>query len=217
LPLTDEAGRTQSLGQTVGPDNSPYFELNMDPKSYNSKVWATEISYTLPDQAKLNLLRYAELKESFSQLVKELEILKNQPKTLPSDVSEINAKQLRTNSIIASITNQMTFQAFYVEPTSAKALQLPLLPRGTVVGEVDFVSLAALKLELEALTSRLTLQNTSKPTSTPTPKSNANSKANSKAKLTVLSCLKGKVLKKVTGVNPKCPAGYKQIAKALTK
>lgn len=211
--LTDEAGRTQSLGQTVGPDNSPYFELNMDPKSYNSKVWATEISYTLPDQAKLNLLRYAELKESFSQLVMGLEILKNQPKTLPTDVSEINAKQLRTNSIIASITNQMTFQAFYVEPTSAKALQLPLLPRGTVVGEVDFDSLAALKSELETLTSRLTLQNTSKPTPTPTPKSNANSKA----KLTVLSCLKGKVLKKVTGVNPKCPAGYKQIAKALAK
>ena len=107
----------------------------------------------------------------------------------------------------------MAFQAFYVEPTSAKALQLPLLPRGTVVGEVDFDSLAALKSELETLTSRLTLQNTSKTTPSPSPKSNANSKA----KLTVLSCLKGKVLKKVTGVNPKCPAGYKQIAKAFAK
>jgi len=209
--VTDEAGRTQSLGQIVGPDNSPYFDLNMDPKSYNSKVWATEISYTLPDQAKLNLVRYAELKETFSQLVIGLEILKNQPKTLPSDVSEINTKQLRTNSIIASITNQMAFQAFYVEPTSAKALQLPLVPRGTIVGEVDFVSLAALKLELETLASRLTLQNASKPT--PSPKSNTNSQT----KLIVLTCLKGKALKKVTGVNPKCPAGYKQIAKALAK
>jgi len=209
--VTDEAGRTQSLGQIVGPDNSPYFDLNMDPKSYNSKVWATEISYTLPDQAKLNLVRYAELKETFSQLVIGLEILKNQPKTLPSDVSEINTKQLRTNSIIVSITNQMAFQAFYVEPTSAKALQLPLVPRGTIVGEVDFVSLAALKLELETLASRLTLQNASKPT--PSPKSNTNSQT----KLIVLTCLKGKALKKVTGVNPKCPAGYKQIAKALAK
>lgn len=211
--VTDEAGRTQTTGQTVGPDNSPYFDLNMDPKSYNSKVWATPISYTSPDQAKLNLARYAELKETFSQLVKGLEILKNQSKTYPSDVSEINTKQLRTNSIIDAITNQMAVQAFYVEPTSAKALQLPLVPRGTIVGEVDFVSLAALKLELDTLTSRLTLQNTSNPTPTPTPKSNANSKT----KLIVLSCLKGKALKKVTGINPKCPAVYKQIAKALAK
>ena len=209
--VTDEAGRTQSLGQIVGPDNSPYFDLNMDPKSYNSKVWATEMSYTLPDQAKLNLVRYAELKETFSQLVKDLEILKNQSKTLPSDVSEINTKQLRTNSIIASITNQMAFQAFYVEPTSAKALQLPLVPRGTIVGEADFNSLAVFKSELEALKSRLTLQNTSK--SVPTPKSSGNSQT----KLIVLSCIKGKVIKKVTGVKPKCPTGYKQIARALAK
>ena len=209
--VTDEAGRTQSLGQIVGPDNSPYFDLNMDPKSYNSKVWATEISYTLPDQAKLNLVRYAELKETFSQLVKDLEILKNQSKTLPGDVSEINTKLLRTNSIIASITNQMAFQAFYVEPTSAKALQLPLVPRGTIVGEADFNSLAVFKSELEALKSRLTLQNTSK--SVPTPKSSGNSQT----KLIVLSCIKGKVIKKVTGVKPKCPTGYKQVAKAFVK
>lgn len=209
--VTDEAGRTRSLGQVVGPDNSPYFDPNMDPKSYNSKVWATEMSYTLPDQAKLNLVRYAELKETFSQLVKDLEILKNQSKTLPGDVSEINTKLLRTNSIIASITNQMAFQTFYVEPTSAKALQLPLVPRGTIVGEADFNGLAVFKSELEALKSRLTLQNTSK--SVPTPKSSGNSQT----KLIVLSCIKGKVIKKVAGVKPKCPTGYKQIARALAK
>ena len=209
--LIDEAGRTQSLGQSVGSDNSPYFDLNMDPKSFNSKVWATGISYILPDQAKLNFARYVELKETLSQLVKGLDTLKSQSMTLPSDVSEINAMQVRTKSIIISITNEMAFQAFYIEPTSAKALQLPLVSRGTIVEEVDFISLEALKSELETLKSRLTIQNTPKPTSTP--KSNASSQN----KLIVLSCLKGKILKKVTGVNPKCPAGYKQIAKALAK
>jgi hypothetical protein len=209
--LIDDAGRTQSLGQIVGSDNSPYFDLNMDPKSFKSKVWATGISYTLPDQARLNLARYVELKEAFSQLVKGLEILKNQSMTLPSDVSEINMKQLQTNSIIASITNEMAFQAFYIEPTSTKALQLPLVPRETIVGEVDFNSLTVLKSELETLKSRITLQNTPKPTSSPKPI------ASSQAKLIVLSCLKGKVLKKVTGLNPKCPTGYKQIAKVPAK
>jgi hypothetical protein len=152
-----------------------------------------------------------ELKEVFSQLVKGLEILKNQSMTLPSDVSEINTKQLQTHSVIASITNEMAFQAFYIEPTSAKALQLPLVPRETIVGEVDFNSLTVLKSELETLKSRITLQNTPKPTSSPKPI------ASSQAKLIVLSCLKGKVLKKVTGVNPKCPTGYKQIAKVPAK
>ena len=211
--VTDEAGRTQTAEQTVSSDNSPYFDLNMDLKTYSfySKVWATGVTYTLPDQAKLNFARYAELKETLSQLVKELETLKTQSKTLPSDVSDINTKQLRANSLIISITNEMAFQAFYIEPTSAKALQLPLVPRGTIVGEVDFESLTAFKSELEALKSRLTLQNTVKATPSASPT------AISKPKLFVLSCLKGKILKKVTGVNPKCPTGFKQIAKTLAK
>jgi hypothetical protein len=32
----------------------------------------------------------------------------------------------------------------------------------------------------------------------------------SKTKLISISCVKGKVTKKVTAVNPKCPAGYKK-------
>jgi len=211
--VTDEAGRTQTAEQTVSSDNSPYFDLNMDLKTYSfySKVWATGVTYTLPDQAKLNFARYAELKETLSQLVKELETLKTQSKTLPSDVSDINTKQLRANSLIISIANEMAFQAFYIEPTSAKALQLPLVPRGTIVGEVDFESLTAFKSELEAVKSRLTLQNTVKATPSASPN------VISKPKLFVLSCVKGKILKKVTGVNPKCPSGFKQIAKTLAK
>jgi hypothetical protein len=30
------------------------------------------------------------------------------------------------------------------------------------------------------------------------------------AKTTTISCIKGKLTKKVTGINPKCPAGYKK-------
>jgi len=211
--VTDEAGRTQTAEQTVSSDNSPYFDLNMDLKTYSfySKVWATGMAYTLPDQAKLNFTRYAELKETFSQLVKELETLKTQSMTMPSDVSDINTKQLRANSLIISITNEMAFQAFYIEPTSTKALQLPLVPRGTIVGEVDFDSLTAFKSELEILKSRLTLQNTAKASPSASPN------VISKTKLIVLSCTKGKILKKVTGVDPKCPSGYKQILKSFVK
>ncbi len=212
-PLTDEAGRTQTAEQTVGSDNSPYFDLNMDLKTYssNSKVWATGITYTLPNQAKLNFARYSELKETLSQLFIELDTLKTQSMTLGSDVSEINTMQLRAKSLVTSITNEMAFQAFYIEPTVARALQLPVVPRGTIVGELDFDSLAGFKSELEALKSRLILKNTSKATPS------TSLKAVSNSKLITLSCAKGKVLKKVIGMSPKCPIGYKQIGKAVSK
>jgi hypothetical protein len=32
------------------------------------------------------------------------------------------------------------------------------------------------------------------------------------AKKTTITCIKGKITKKVTGVNPKCPIGYKKKA-----
>ena len=34
-------------------------------------------------------------------------------------------------------------------------------------------------------------------------------------KATTITCIKGKLTKKVTAVNPKCPTGYKQTAKVL--
>jgi len=37
----------------------------------------------------------------------------------------------------------------------------------------------------------------------------AKAKANSLTKKTTLTCVKGKLIKKVTGINPKCPTGYK--------
>lgn len=37
-----------------------------------------------------------------------------------------------------------------------------------------------------------------------------NSKIGSTKKKTTISCVKGKIVKKITGVNPKCPSGYKK-------
>ncbi len=141
----------------------------------------------------------------------DLENLKTKPMTLQSDVSEIDSLRIRLNSLISSITNEMAFQAFYVEPTSIGALQLPLVPRGTIVGEADFDSLIAFKIKLESLQSKLNLQNSPK-TNPPT-----TSKTTSSPRLVVLTCVKGKFSKKLTGINPKCPTGFKQTSKIFVK
>ena len=207
--LTDEAGRTQTREQSVGFDNSPYFDFSVDPKTFNSKVWATGINYTLADQAKLNFARYGEIKDGISQLSAELESLKNQPTAVPGDLAEINTQLSRAKAVISSVTNEMAFQAFYIEPTSARALQLPLVSRGTIVEEVDFESLSAFRAQLELLKSRLSLQSTPKPSPTPS------LKTSSQPKLITLTCQKGKTIKKVSGRSPKCPIGYKQVGKPL--
>jgi hypothetical protein len=53
---------------------------------------------------------------------------------------------------------------------------------------------------------------TSKPSPTPTPLSTASASASSTSsgKRTTITCVKGKLIKKVTAVKPACPAGYKK-------
>lgn len=50
------------------------------------------------------------------------------------------------------------------------------------------------------------------PTSTPTPSPSPNKKVSATptptVKSTTITCVKGKITKKVTGINPKCPSGY---------
>lgn len=48
------------------------------------------------------------------------------------------------------------------------------------------------------------------PTPTPTPTPTPSASAITKVKSATITCIKGKVSKKVTSVKPKCPAGYKQ-------
>jgi hypothetical protein len=45
---------------------------------------------------------------------------------------------------------------------------------------------------------------------TPTPSATVVATVKPTAKKTTITCVKGKTTKKVTGVNPKCPAGYKK-------
>jgi hypothetical protein len=45
---------------------------------------------------------------------------------------------------------------------------------------------------------------------TPTPSATVVATVKPVAKKTTITCVKGKTTKKVTAVNPKCPAGYKK-------
>jgi hypothetical protein len=51
---------------------------------------------------------------------------------------------------------------------------------------------------------------TETPVPTPTPSATVVATAKPAAKKTTIRCVKGKTSKKVTAVNPKCPAGYKK-------
>ena len=84
----------------------------------------------------------------------------------------------------------------------------------TVLGEKNgWVSLSAKNFEFSApvIKAKLTQEAvvvTPTPTATPTPTPSASAKPVAKA--ATITCIKGKTSKKVTAVNPKCPAGYKK-------
>lgn len=74
------------------------------------------------------------------------------------------------------------------------------------MGQVQISPISASPSPLPSQTSPPPLQPSTPPiaviTVMPTPKSSANSRQ------TTITCVKGKVTKKVTGINPKCPSGY---------
>ena len=85
----------------------------------------------------------------------------------------------------------------------------------TVMGEKNgWVYLQAKNFEFSTpvIKAKLTQEPepTPAPTVTPTPTPTPSVTAKATAKKNTISCIKGKVTKKVTGVNPKCPNGYKK-------
>jgi hypothetical protein len=79
----------------------------------------------------------------------------------------------------------------------------------TTVGEKNgWVNLSAKGFTYSAPTIKVKLTQDA-PTPTPTPSATPTAKPAS-AKKTSITCVKGKITKKVTAVNPKCPTGYKK-------
>jgi hypothetical protein len=75
----------------------------------------------------------------------------------------------------------------------------------TIISEKDgWISLSAQNFEFSAPVIKAKLTQEAEPTPTPS----ASSKPVAKA--VTITCIKGKVTKKVTAVNPKCPTGYKK-------
>ena len=75
----------------------------------------------------------------------------------------------------------------------------------TVVGEkAGWLSLAAYNFGFSSPQVKVQLTQAAEPTPTPS------ATAKTVAKKITITCIKGKVTKKVTAVNPKCPTGYKK-------
>jgi len=68
----------------------------------------------------------------------------------------------------------------------------------------------SVKLEQEKVIAAPTATPTPSPTPTTKPSPVASTAAKSAVKKSTIVCVKGKVTKKVTAMNPKCPAGYRK-------
>jgi hypothetical protein len=81
----------------------------------------------------------------------------------------------------------------------------------TVLGESNgWVSLSAQNFEFSAPVIKAKLSQEAEVVVTPTPTPTPSASAKPVVKTVTITCIKGKTSKKVTAVNPKCPAGYKK-------
>jgi hypothetical protein len=81
----------------------------------------------------------------------------------------------------------------------------------TVISERDgWITLAAEGFTFSSPTLKVKFTQAAEPVATPTPSASPTTTKPAAAKKTVIVCVKGKTVKKVTAVNPKCPAGYKK-------
>jgi hypothetical protein len=81
----------------------------------------------------------------------------------------------------------------------------------TVFGERNgWVELAAYNFGFSAPTVRVKLSQEAEVSATPLPTPNPSAVAKPALKNVTITCVKGKAIKKVIGVKPKCPAGYKK-------
>jgi hypothetical protein len=84
----------------------------------------------------------------------------------------------------------------------------------TVINEKDgWLKMTAGGFTFSTPSIKVKFSQAAEPVVTPTPTPSATPSATAKpivAKKTVIVCMKGKVVKKVTAINPKCPVGYKK-------
>jgi len=80
-----------------------------------------------------------------------------------------------------------------------------------VVSQKDkWIHLGAYGFTFSSPTLKVKFTQAAEPVATPTPSASPTATKPVAAKKTVIVCMKGKTVKKVSGVNPKCPAGYKK-------
>jgi hypothetical protein len=101
------------------------------------------------------------------------------------------------SAIVRNLYGESTCNSKYTADARAKNLAAD-----KVAGQQYLAKLAA-----PTPTPTPTLAVTATPTATPTATSTATKAA---VKATTITCIKGKLTKKVTAVNPKCPTGYKK-------
>jgi hypothetical protein len=79
-----------------------------------------------------------------------------------------------------------------------------------VEGKFFKVSAAGFHYSTPIIKVKVVQEVSATPSPTPSPSATPTPSAKPVVKMSTITCIKGKTSKKVTAVNPKCPAGYKK-------
>lgn len=108
-------------------------------------------------------------------------------------------------------TGTNTWRIYYASAAPGKRTdENYILKRATLTWKAPVATPTPTPTPTPVATATPTPTPTETPVPTPTPSATVVATVKPTAKKTTITCVKGKTTKKVTGVNPKCPAGYKK-------
>ena len=108
-------------------------------------------------------------------------------------------------------TGTNTWRIYYASAAPGKRTdENYILKRATLTWKAPVATPTPTPTPTPVATATPTPTPTETPVPTPTPSATVVATVKPAAKKTTIRCVKGKTSKKVTAVNPKCPAGYKK-------
>jgi len=108
-------------------------------------------------------------------------------------------------------TGTNTWRIYYASAAPGKRTdENYILKRATLTWKAPVATPTPTPIPTPVATATPTPTPTETPVPTPTPSATVVATVKPAAKKTTITCVKGKTSKKVTAVNPKCPAGYKK-------
>jgi M6 family metalloprotease-like protein len=123
-------------------------------------------------------------------------------------ISSIDSTSITVHFVSSSLTSSTEFKDLVTKSADLRS-KLGQESKSKVSAEADAKAAAELKAKQEA-DAKAAAELKAKQESDAKAASVLKAKADAASKKSTITCIKGKILKKVTAVNPKCPSGYKR-------